>query len=478
MKRPNILFVFADQWRYAALGANGNPEVRTPNLDRLASEGVVFDQAFSGYPLCSPYRGALLTGRYAHANGVVDNEYKLRDGEVTLAHVLGREGYRTGFIGKWHLGYGPFPAEKRYGFDYLAGYDCGYGFYKTEYHENERGPILFNCWSSEGETSLAIRFLEEHKKEQASRRSAASPFALMVAWAPPHWPYQEFPQEFNTFDPGRITVPKNVPVQMKEFAAREIALYYGSVAALDHQMGRLLDALDRLDFAEDTIVVFTSDHGDHLSSHGFGKPGDHWLPPYMRASKATPYEESIHVPFLLRWPGRAAAGSRTPILLNTVDIMPTLLTLSNIDVPGVAGAGIRVPATADLSHAVTGADGPWPDSVYLQQMGEGWPRRGRWVGFWRGVRTDRWVYARWKDGEVGPLLFDRASDPEEMKNLAGRPEHGETQSQLEARLQRWLAETGDPFDTGERDPKTGMLLLGQEFNDDRWKQQPAGERKQ
>ena len=104
MKKSNILYVFADQWRYSALRSSGNPDVRTPNLDRLAEQGVTFDQAFSGYALCSPYRGALLTGRYAHMNGVVDNEYRLRESEVTLAHVLGREDYRTGFIGKWHLG--------------------------------------------------------------------------------------------------------------------------------------------------------------------------------------------------------------------------------------------------------------------------------------------------------------------------------------------------------------------------------------
>ncbi len=463
MNPPNILFVFADQWRYGALGSSGSPDVRTPNLDRLAEQGVVFDNAFSGYALCSPYRGALLTGRYAHLNGVVDNEYRLRDGETTIAHVLGREGYRTGFIGKWHLGYGPYPPPKRHGFDYLAAYDCGHGFYRTEYHEtrrgrrpNERGPIPFGCWAPQGETDLAIRFIDDHAKQRDG-----SPFLLMVAWAAPHWPYREYPQQFNTHNPEDITVPDNVPVQMKEFAAKELAQYYGNIAALDHQMGRLLSALDREGLAEDTIVVFTSDHGDHLSAHGFGKPMDKWLPPYMRASKATPYDESIHVPFIVSWPGRGARSVRSDVLLNTVDIMPTLLSLCGIEVPETVQG-------TDLSHALTGSEGTRPDSVYLQQMGEGWPFRGEWVGFWRGVRTERYVYARWKDDTLGPLLFDRKNDPGELKNLAGNPGYADVQASLEARLQRWMEETDDPFETGERDPRTGMLLLGQEYDSERW----------
>ena len=465
MRRPNILFVFADQHRYRALGSSGNPVVRTPNLDRLAAGGVVFEGAFSCYPLCSPYRGQLLTGTYCHRNLVVCNEYALRRGQETLAHVLGKAGYRTGFIGKWHLGYGPYPEEKRHGFDYLAAYNAGGGFFKNRYHENERGPVPFGCWSPEGETSLAIRFMEKHKAE-----ASGSPFALMVGWAPPHWPYDQYPREFDTYDPTEVAVPDNVPEQMGDFARKELVQYYGCIAALDAQMGRLLESLEETGLAEDTVVVYTSDHGDHLSSHGYGKPWDWWLPTFMRASKATPYEESVHVPFLMRFPGRIPAGRRTGALLGTVDIMPTLLGLCGIEPPeGVQGN--------DLSFAAKGEEGTLPDSVYLQNMGVGWPNRKRFTGFWRGVRTDRWVYARWLDNEFGPWLFDRQNDPGEMNNLAGIEEHQErpgpsgadVERTLEARLGRWIEETGDPFETGERDPVKNMLVLGQEFaNQERW----------
>ncbi len=458
MARPNILFVFSDQHRYRALGSSGNPVVRTPNLDRLAGQGVIFDQAFSCYPLCSPYRGQLLTGTYCHKNLVVCNEYALKGCQETIAQVLSMAGYHTGFLGRWHLGYGPYPEQQRHGFDYLAAYNiAGAGYYKTEYYENERGPIPFGCWAPEGETSLAIRFLEERK---AGRDN--SPFALFVCWAPPHWPYDQFPQQFNTCEPAQVEVPRNVPEQMQDFARKELALYYGAIAALDFQMGRLLDALEQLGVAEDTIVCYTSDHGDHLSSHGYGRPWDRWLPPYMRASKATPYDESIHVPFLMRFPGRIPAGRRTNALLGSVDIMPTLLGLCGLEPPpGVQGK--------DLSHVPRGEDGPLSDSVYLQNMGVGWPDRAEFTGFWRGVRTQRWLYAKWLDDRLGPWLFDRQNDPLEMSNLAGRTDYARIQQELEARLKRWIEETKDPFETGERDPIKGMLVLGQEFAGKRWK---------
>ncbi|MHC4916951.1 MAG: sulfatase/phosphatase domain-containing protein, partial [Planctomycetota bacterium] len=198
-----------------------------------------------------------------------------------------------------------------------------------------------------------------------------------------------------------------------------------------------------------------------------------------RASKATPYEESIHIPFIVRYPRAIAAGGRTDVLTSSVDAMPTLLSLCGLEIPG----GVQ---GTDLAWAARGEEGTGPDSVFLQILGPGWPHRSRdyhrleggggeignrWVGFWRGVRDERWVYARWHGGQYGPWLFDRREDPFEMKNLAGLPEHAARVEKMEARLRKWLAETGDPFEAGERDPETGELLLGQEFIHERWVRQ-------
>ena len=431
------------------MGSSNNPVIQTPNLDQLANQGIILDQMFSSCPICSPYRGQLMTGRYSHCNGVMDNEYSLSQDQTFYPEAFKRAGYRTGYVGKWHLGYPPYTGDNRSGFDYMAAYDCRHSYYKTDYYENADGPIPMEGWAPEIETDLAIGFME----------SVEEPFNLVISWGPPHWPYDEYPDEYDIYDPETVDLPPNVPEQMTEFARREIADYYGNVTALDAQFGRIMDALDRLGISDNTVLIFTSDHGDHLSSHGYGKPMDRWMHHSFRASKATPYEESIHVPFIARWPGHIVPGTRSDAMVSSVDLMPTLLSLCGTDIPeNVQGVS--------QSHHLLGQEGPKSDSVYLQILGPGWPHRGKWVGFWRGIRTDRWVYARWHHNEYGPLLFDRDNDPFEMNNLADDPEFTETQRQLESRLQRWIKETGDPFDSGERDPDTGILKLGQTFNHD------------
>ncbi len=308
---PNIVFVFADQLRYDALGCNGSRIVRTPGIDRLAREGVVFDQAFSACPLCTPYRGQLLTGRYSHANGAICNEYRLRDDQVTLPQALGRAGYRSAFVGKWHLGHGPYTPAKRYGFDDLIGYNCTHRYFQGRYFRNECGPCEVNEYTPRTETRMALEWIEAHRREHAGR-----PFCLVLSWGPPHWTgygdgardYGEYPKEYDAYDIRLEDIPANVPVPLREYERREWADYLAMTTSLDDCFGTLLAALDRWGLADNTILCFTSDHGDHLGAHGYGKPGCQWLPPYMRASKATPFEESAHIPFILRYPGKAPAG--------------------------------------------------------------------------------------------------------------------------------------------------------------------------
>ncbi len=459
-QRPNILFVFSDQQRYSALGANGNRVVQTPALDGLAAEGMVCDNMFSNHPLCSPYRAILLTGRYGWQNLVIDNEYRPRRDIPTLPGVLREHGYGTGHVGTFHLGKGPYAEEDRYGLDYLAALHGGSGYFDRSYYENESGPTFLDGWAPEVEADLAIRFMERHLDARPD-----DPFALFVSWRPPHWPYAQYPVEHALYDPAEVDVPGNVPSQMVDFARREIADYYGCCTGLDAQMARLLDALNRLGISDNTIVCYTSDHGDHLSSHGYGKPSDRWLHPSMRASKATPYEESIHVPFVVRWPGGIPAGTRSNAFFGAIDIVPTLLGACGVLLPeGLQGR--------DISSVWRGGDAPadteltpgGSESVYLQNMAHGWPNRDGWVGRWRGVRTEQYTYARWYANERGPWLFDRLEDPLEMINLANSNEARTALEEMEERLHRWMEATRDPFEYGKRGPR-GFLDLGQEFAD-------------
>ncbi len=465
MSKPNILYVFADQLRYSGLACNGNPVVRTPNFDRLAHEGVVFDQAFASCPLCSPYRAQLITGRYAHINGVICNEYRLFDNQTTMAHMLKSAGYKTAHIGKWHLGHPPYTETMRYGFDDLYAYNSMDDHYQISYWRNEEGPLRMVEFGPYVETQLALDYIREHQQHAPEQ-----PLCLFLSWQPPHWSfvdserdYGAYPQEYNLYDPEQVDVPGNVPRQFRDFARREIADYYGMISALDACMGRILDALDEWGLAENTILCFSSDHGDHLSSHGYGKPGpcDAWMHPSLGASKGTPYEESIHVPFILRYPARAVGYRRTDTMLNSVDVLPTLLGLCEVAIPeDVQGR--------DLSHAALGRSGEEPDSVYLQMLGTGWPSRESWTGSWRGLRTRRYTYARWKVPGDRCVLYERETDPLEMRNVVGDPAYAHIARQMEERLQEWMQATRDPFDTGARLPVTGMLDLGQAFTSVRW----------
>lgn len=488
MPQPNIVFVFADQLRYDSLGCNGNPIVQTPNIDALAREGTCFDQAYSATPICSPYRAQLLTGNFAHANGVMCNEYRLFDDQRTLPQVLGENKYRTAYVGKWHLGFGPFYPHRRYGFDDMYAYNCSHNYYNISYWHNEEGPFPFVEYAPYGETQLAIDYLRQHAalpegsaKEGAgdgasdgAGREDREPVCLLLSWGPPHWNglnktrrYGDYPQEFNIYDPEEITLSSNVPPPLEPYARRELADYYGMVSSLDECMGRLLEAIDEMGIAENTIVCFSSDHGDFVGSHGYLTPNDEWLPEERRLSKGSPYTEACKIPLLVRWPGNVPSHRRSECLFNSVDVMPTLLSLCGVEPHEMHGS--------DLSHAVLGKTGSDPESIFLEILGPGFPPRPGHRVLWRAVRTHRYIYARWKYPEGRRMLIDMEEDPEEMKNLISSPEHASTAAELDALLTDWMEKTNDPFDTGKRLPVTQMLDIGQAFTTTDWHEHAPAE---
>jgi len=418
-RKPNVLYVFADQLRYSALGCIGNRQVRTPNIDKLAAQGLVFTNAISGFPLCSPYRAMLMTGRYGQSTGLVTNDVLLPPTSDSFANVLKRAGYQTGLIGKWHLDEHrrPFVAkDHRQGFDYWVTENCNHNYFDTPTcFGDETEPRRLKGYQPDAQTDLAIDYIGEHKAE---------PFFLCLSWSTPHNPYVAPKQWMSMYSPDGIKQRPNVE---GDFRA-DIAHYYAMVSNLDYCIGRLMRALSEAEIEEDTIFVFTSDHGDVLGVHGQGS-----------ARKQRPWEESIHIPFILRYPRQAPSDRKTDVLLNTVDVMPTVLGLAGVPIPSCVEG-------ADLSGPALGRGGKEPESVFLQDIlpcGEA----KSVFGPWRGVRTKRYTYARFRD--KGWVLYDNSKDPYQLNNLIGKPEASKLQAEMENKLQAWLKRTKDDFASAE-----------------------------
>ncbi len=415
-ERPNVLLILPDQLRAQALGCMGNPDVRTPHIDRLAAEGVLFRQTFANTPVCCPARATLLTGKYPHRHGLVANDLRLRESEQTLAKLLKARGYRTGFIGKWHLdggkrdpGFVP-PGPRRQGFDFWAACECRHTHFQPVWFRDTPEPVRGGKFEPEALTDVALEFLRENQKR---------PFFLVVSTGPPHDPYGAPEKYMRLYDPAKLTMRRNWRPGVRQAGRQQIAAYYAAITAIDDQVGRMMQALKDFGLERDTIVVFSSDHGDMLGSQG-------------QRLKRKPWEESIRVPGVLRYPAKVKAGRYVDTLLSHVDFAPTLLSLCGVTPPADMQG-------ADLSAVVLGRTAQGPDSVFFQIFvpfaGDGTPHP------WRGVRTQRYMYAR---TEKGPwVLYDLEKDPDELHNLADDPASADVRKGLEARLEKWMQDTGD-----------------------------------
>ena len=417
-RRPNILFLMPDQFRHQAMGCAGNPDVKTPNIDRLASEGLHLRQTIANTPVCCPARANILTGQYAYRNGMVANDLRLREGGVSLATEFVKAGYRTGFVGKWHLDGGPRlpgfvpPGERRHGYEFWAANQCSHAHFDNTYFRDTPQAIRLGKFESEGWADLGVEFLE-------STKSDARPFYLTIQWGPPHDPYKAPEQYRRLYDATKLQMRPNWREADKTPGREEIAHYYGMVTSLDDQVGRLMAKLDELGLAKDTVVIFSSDHGDMLGSQG-------------QRLKRKPWEESIRVPGIVRWPGRIRAGRSSDAIFTHVDFAPTMLGLAGLKAP-------QVMQGVDLSDVVLGKSAKSPESAYLaihgSYQGDDTP------GAWRGIRTQTHVYARFQDKPW--MLYDVERDPYEMKNLVDDRGSARLLKQMEAQLQARMRETGD-----------------------------------
>lgn len=475
-KKPNILLIYADQMRYDCAGFSGNPDVKTPNIDRLANEGVCFDEAFTSYPLCTPFRGSLLTGKYAHQVGLYSNHFPINPDQPSLAPILNEAGYKSGYIGKWHLYGGPKPGfvppgPDRMGFDHFVGYNRGHYYTDAIFYRDTDQPYRCKRYEPDFQTDHTIEFME-------SARDSGDPFLAYVCFGPPHFP-MDMPEHWrNMYDPDKITLPKGTPNpelqkrRAQERTAQEfdgdnnfgeqsktdkiegqdteveseaqirkfVAEYYGMISSVDFNVGRLLNWLDAQDLAKDTIVVFFSDHGDMLGQHGA-----------YCGLKRQAYRAAAQVPLLVRYPAQFAAGKRVSSLVDVaVDTMPTLLETCDETIPD------SVQGISYLSLLKGNSDTPTRDHVQYELMKADFGGRSeRHVKPERGIRTKDWLYVRKEDRPL--YLFDQNADRDEVVNLVNDPAYADIQAELDARVLRNMAETGDAWNLEMDFPSPGFM---------------------
>ncbi|MHA1684705.1 MAG: sulfatase family protein [Promethearchaeota archaeon] len=450
--KPNIIWIFGDQHRAQALGCSGDPNVNTPNIDGLAKNGFMFTQAVAGFPLCCPFRGALMTGMYPHKT-VPGHQFQLDPSLPTITKPFKDAGYTTAYFGKWHLdGYKEerggvdkhvVPPDRRGGFDEWTGYENNNKQWDTWVHGGE-GNSAFQYklpgYETDELTNLLINYIRgtNDRSSKAGNDRGVKPFFAVMSVQPPHNPYfapEEFMEkhfDLDLFQPRDIAFRENVPdiPHIREQAKRDLAGAYAMIENLDWNVGRILNVLEECGLSENTYVIFFSDHGDMHGSHGHFR-------------KTSPYDESIRIPFII---GGARGmkysregGRRLEVLVNHVDIAPTTLGLCGIETPPWMEG-------KDYSHHVTGDSGGQdePDSAYLQSV----VPTGHHDCIdkpWRGIITDDgWKYVCFENCDW--LMFDLNNDPNEMVNLVHYSKYKAKKRELQGRLISWVTKTGDEFE--------------------------------
>ncbi len=291
---PNIVFIFADEWRAQATGYAGDPNCHTPNLDAFAGEALNFSQATSGCSVCCPYRASLLTGQYPLTHGVFINDVELNPNVYSIARAFNDGGYRTAYVGKWHVYGSPdgdfgrreayVPRDYQLGFDYWKGFECNHDYNESTYFFNDDPTEReWEGYDAFAQSWDAAAYIQDHAGDD-------EPFLLMLSWGPPHFPLHTAPEEYRAaYENREIVLRPNVPEALREQAQEELRGYYAHIAALDDAFAIVRDAIDQAGIAGNTIFIFAADHGDMRQSQGLD-------------TKLFPWDESVCVPFLLRWP--------------------------------------------------------------------------------------------------------------------------------------------------------------------------------
>ncbi len=427
-ERPNFIFIITDDQRWDALGVvqreQGErarfPWFQTPNMDRIAAQGVRFRNAFVTLSLCSPSRATFLTGTYNHVNGVIDNSTPFPETNVTYASLMRDAGYDTGFFGKFHHGKqkGPRP-----GFDYNASF-IGQGVYRDCPFEVNGVMTPSKGWVEDVTIDHAIKFLNMERRK---------PFSMFIGFKTPHEPTlpparaeKRFKDETARVVPN-LTTPAVFRLSQQDAKRKKLAEaavrddrgvtvklnWFRCLSAVDDGLGKLLDVLDKLKLSDNTVLVFTSDNGYYLGEHCLG-------------DKRSAYEESLRIPMLVRYPKRFPQGVvRDEMVLNT-DIAPTFLELAGIPVPAHMQGRSMVPL-------LTGTNTEWRKSFLAEYFLEReYPNTPTFLA----VRTPSAKLVRYPGHDEWTELFDLSDDPYETRNLVLDPEHAPLLAELGAEMER------------------------------------------
>jgi arylsulfatase A-like enzyme len=461
-RRPNVVFILTDDQRFDTIGPSGKSVLKTPHIDRLATEGLYFRNAFCTTSLCSPSRASILSGLYAHSHGVADNFTEFPADLPSFPQQLQTAGYQTAYIGKYHMG--EENDEKRPGFDYFVTHKGQGKYWDSEFNFNGQRREVVKGYYTTVVTDMAEKWL----------RSAAAgdqPFLLMLGHKAPHSFYYPEPKYEHVFDEVPIEYPRTAflledkpawfkkrldtwhgiygplfdyrkkfpdrsPEAVKDFAAMQRA-YWGTILSVDDSVGRLYALLTELGELDNTLIIFTADNGILAGEHGM-------------VDKRTMHEPSIRVPLVVRYPGLVPPSAPRVIeqQVLTLDFAPTILDICGA--PPLAkthGASWR--------KLAQGETGPWRTSWYYEYNYE---KQFPYTPNVRGVRTDRYKYIRYPHGDGGPdrheaELYDLTADPDETTNLAQRPEQAERVAELRAELDRLMKEADGlpdkmPLDAG------------------------------
>ncbi|AJR04478.1 sulfatase family protein [Siansivirga zeaxanthinifaciens] len=422
-KKPNIVFILTDQWRGSALGYAGDPNVSTPNLDAFSKEAVNFTNAVSVTPVCTPHRAALLTGRFPTTTGMFVNDIYLPSEELCMAEIFKAEGYSTAYWGKWHLdGHGRqnnVMPERRQGFDYWKGAECDHNYSKEHYYANNDPEKKY--W--EGYSPFAIvkdanEYISSHAKDQ-------NPFLMLISLATPHYPHDSAPKKYKDMYPQEtLKLRPNVPKELEVRTREELQGYYGHCTATDEAIGNVLNKIKELGIWDNTIIVFSADHGEMMGSHG--------VRPFV---KQMAWDESVRVPFLISYPEIGKhKGTTVMAPINTPDILPSLLGLSNIEIP-------KTIEGENLSKLIKNPDTNADRAALVMNVA---PFTGNYKDApFRAIRTKQYTYIKTKEGSN--LFFDDIKDPYQMNNLFDNAQFEDVRKDLEGKLNRALNKIGDEF---------------------------------